>query len=349
MKKETTIQLIVIVILVVVLGILLFFVVSNSTMKNNMQRLGSFELEENTVKETSAEDIDEGTIVTESEIDLSDYSTNITINEAGEYVLSGDFEHSVLINAESDVTLVLNGVNIQNEVTAAIVNISTNDLTIIIEENTTNTLSDGGSSEYDACVYSNGNIIIEGEGTLNVYGNQEEGEGIATESKDITINSGTINIESEDDGINAGGDGGTITINGGTLFIKANGDGIDSNKDLIINGGEIYTMGSTIGGDSGIDTDDGFEINGGTVIALGSDMLEEASSSSTQKSIAFQLSDNISEGSKVIILKDDEDEVISFEAEQDFRTLIVSNEKVTSGTYYLYIDGEKTEYKVEVN
>ena len=33
------------------------------------------------------------------------------------------------------------------------------------------------------------------------------------------------------------------------------------NKDLIINGGTIYTMGSSVGGDAGIDTDGSFEIN----------------------------------------------------------------------------------------
>ena len=48
----------------------------------------------------------------------------------------------------------------------------------------------------------------------------EEGEGIATETNDITINGGDIYIESADDGLNAGGDGGIITINNGNVFIK---------------------------------------------------------------------------------------------------------------------------------
>ena len=43
---------------------------------------------------------------------------------------------------------------------------------------------------------------------------------------------------------------------------------------VIINGGTIYTMGSSVGGDAGIDIDGKFEINGGEVIALGSDMLQ---------------------------------------------------------------------------
>lgn len=220
-------------------------------------------------------------------------------------------------------------------------------MTIKLKENSINTLSDGGSSEYDACIYSNGALIIEGSGTLNVYGNQEEGEGIATETNDITINGGTINIECQDDGINAGGDGGVITINDGEIYIKANGDGIDSNKNLIINGGNIYTMGSSAGGDAGIDTDEGFVINGGELIALGSDMLEKPEKDSTQKSVCFELNTRITEGTKITLKNENNEEIISFEAKEDFRTLIISTPKLTNGTYYLYQNEEKTNYTAQ--
>ena len=213
-----------------------------------------------------------------------------------------------------------------------------------LADGSNNILSDGGASEYDGCIYSNGPLIIEGNGILNVYGNQEEGEGIATETNNITINGGNINIECQDDGINAGGDGGTITINDGEIYIKANGDGIDSNKNLIINGGNIYTMGSSIGGDAGIDTDEGFEINGGTVIALGSDMIERPKESSKQKSVCFELNSQIGEGSKITLKNGADEEIISFEAKENFRTLIISNSKLVEGTYYLYQNGEKTNY-----
>ena len=300
--------------------------------------------EEKTEKETKASDVNEGQVVTENSIDLSKYNSNITITKSGEYTLKGEFENSVLVNAESDVTLILDDVNIKNDVTATIVNIGENALTIKLADNSNNTLSDGGASEYDACIYSNGPLTIEGNGSLNVYGNQEEGEGIATETNNITINSGNISIECEDDGINAGGDGGLITINGGEIYIKANGDGIDSNKNLIINGGNIYTMGSSTGGDAGIDTDEGFEINGGTVIALGSDMLEKPEKSSNQKSACFELNNRIEEGAKITVKNEEDEEIISFEAKENFKTLIISNSKVSNGTYYLYKNGEKTEY-----
>lgn len=349
MKKKTIIQLCIILILIIILGILVSLVVKEHGLKNNMQRQGKFEMqEEKSQKETLASDVDKGQEVTTSNIDLSKYDSNITITKAGEYTLKGEFKHSVLVNAESDVILILDGVNIENTITATIVNVGTSELTIKLADNSINTLSDGGASEYDACIYSNGKLTIEGNGTLNVYGNQEEGEGIATETNDITINGGTINIECQDDGINAGGDGGLITINNGEIYIKANGDGIDSNKNLIINGGSIYTMGSSIGGDAGIDTDDGFEINGGTVIALGSDMLEKPENRSKQKSVCFALNTKISNGTKVSLKNELDEEIISFEAKEDFRTLIISDSKLTSGTYYLYKDEGKTDYTAEI-
>ncbi len=348
MKKETIIQIFIIIILMIILGLLVSLVVKESGLESSMQRQDKFEMQEESQKETLASDIDAGQEVTKSNIDLSQYSSNITITKSGEYTLKGEFQHSVLVNAESDVTLILDGVNIENTITAAIINVGTSELTIKLADNSNNTLSDGGASEYDACIYSNGKLTIEGNGTLDVYGNQEEGEGIATETNDITINGGTINIECQDDGINAGGDGGLITINDGEIYIKANGDGIDSNKNLIINGGNVYTMGSSVGGDAGIDTDDGFEINGGTVIALGSDMLEKPENSSKQKLVCFELSTKISNGTKVSLKNELDEEIISFEAKEDFRTLIISNSKLTSGTYYLYKDGEKTNYTAEI-
>lgn len=305
-------------------------------------------MEENIEKETKAEDVDGGKIVTDNNINLDEYSSNITINKSGTYTLTGKTKNSVIVDSKEDVTLVLKNVTIESDLTAAIANISTGTLKIFLEDNTTNTLSDGGSSEYDSCIYSVGALVIDGDGTLNVYGNQEEGEGIATETNDITINGGNINIESNDDGINAGGDGGTITINDGNICIKARGDGIDSNKNLIINGGNIYTMGSSVGGDAGIDTDDGFVINGGEVIALGSDMLESPESNSKQKSICFNLKSKITNGTKMSVKSEDGTEIISFEAKEDFKTLIISNSKIKTGTYYLYKNGEKTENSVTV-
>ncbi|MBR2704552.1 MAG: carbohydrate-binding domain-containing protein [Clostridia bacterium] len=345
MKKKTIIKLIIIIVLVAALGVLSKLAIDQINSKNksstesNTEMQRGMPMEEDKSKDTSAEDVDEGTKVSDKTINLSEYSSNVTISEAGEYILTGSFKNSVVVNADGDVTLILNGVTIESTDTAAIANGGTNALTIKLADNTVNTLSDGGSSEFDGCIFSYGKLTIEGNGTLNVNGKQEDGEGIATKSCDIVINSGIINIVSADDGLNAGGSGGSITINGGTVYIKASGDGIDSNGALTINGGIIYTIGSAQGGDAGIDTDEGYVFNGGEVIALGSDMLEKPENSSKQKSVCFELSTAVKSGSKIEVKDASGNVIASFEAKEDFKTLIISNSKVADGTYTLYADG----------
>lgn len=345
MNKETTIQLSIIVTLSIILSMLLFVAFKNNN-KNNMFK----PMEKNTIKETSKDDIDNGKTVNEKVIDLNNYKSNITITEGGEYDIKGNFNYSLIIDSQELVTLNLIDVNIMSNITAAIANINTGELVINLPKESTNTLKDNGSSDYDGCIYSIGKLTIQGDGKLFVYGNQQEGEGIATNDNDITINGGEIFIESNDDGLNAGGDnGGVITINSGNIYIKASGDGIDSNKDLIINGGTIYTMGSSNGGDAGIDTDGKFEINGGKTIALGSDMLQNPDKTSKQKYISFTLNSKIYKDSKISLKDAKNDEIISFMANEDFKTLIISDSVLTKGTYYVYVDGEKTEYSKTIN
>jgi len=349
MKKETLVQLIIIIVLTIILGGLLFITVREMNSRNTrIEMFGMNPMEEEIIKDTKKEDVDTGNKVEINNINLNEYNSNINISSAGEYNITGEFEYSIIVDSTEKVTLNLNNVTIDSTITAAIANINSGELVINLVEGTTNILKDNGSSEYDGCIYSEGKLTIEGDGILKVYGNQEEGEGIATETNDIIINGGDIYIESADDGLNAGGDGGIITINNGNVFIKASGDGIDSNKDLIINGGTVYTIGSSVGGDAGIDTDGAFEINGGEVIALGSDMLQNPDNTSKQKYIGFTLNSKIASGSSVSLKDNSGNEVVSFEAKEDFKTLIISNSKLTNETYYLYVNGEQTDYNQTV-
>lgn len=286
--------------------------------------------------ETSFE---EGNIANSNTINLSQQSSDLTITKSGQYTLSGDFTHSIVVDApNADVELILNNVKITNSETAAIVGLNANKITITTAKDSQNTLSDGGNSVYDGCIYSNAELIFQGEGTLTVNGNQNEGEGIATEAQNITFKSGTYVVTSNDDGINAGGDGATITFDGGNFYINANGDGIDSNKNAIINGGTIFVIGSDTGGDAGIDTDSGFTINGGTVIALGSDMIETPLASSNQTSLSFTLPNSISKDTNVSLIKDG-DNIISFSAPKSFTTVIISTPDLQNGAYQLSTGG----------
>lgn len=276
------------------------------------------------------------------EINLNDYNQDLNITNSGEYILSGEFNNTIYINSNDKVILNLNNITINSSDGSCIVNKSENDLVINIVDGSINNLSDDGKSDYNGCIYSNGNLFIDGYGILNITVNQKKGEGISTINKDITINNGNINIKSKDDGINAGGDnGGTIKINGGSIFVEAKGDGIDSNNNMIINGGTIYSMGSSKGGDAALDTDNGITINNGIVIAIGVDMLELPLDTSKQNSIGFTL-DEIEKNTLVTLLNDKDEIIVSFEAREKFKTLIISSNKIDNGKYYLYIDGKNS-------
>ncbi len=284
----------------------------------------------------SGDDIDKGEDVQSTKINLSNYKSNITISKAGYYILSGTSEYAVLVEADGEVTLTLDNINITCSNTAAIANRSTYPLNIELKG--INTLKDGGKSEYNAVIYSAGPMTFDGDGTLYAYGNQEEG--IASEANDITFNGGTIYVECNDDGINAGGDGGLITFNDGIICVDAKGDGIDSNQAIEFNGGQIFASGSSAGGDAGIDCDSGYTINGGLVVALGSDMLQSPTSSSKQKTICTTLDTVIKEGSIVSLFDESDKEVVTFKANEDFKTLTISSPIIKEGTYSLYMNGE---------
>ena len=327
------------VILITIIIVMFSILINKSSRENFEMTRGNgmmMPFEEEIEKATKKEDVEEGEKINTEIINLSEHTSNITITEAGNYTLTGEFGYTVLIDSKGDVVLNLDNAKIDNKLTAALANISTNPLTINLLDGTNNSFSDGGSSEYDACVYSAGPLTIKGNGSLEVYGNQEEGEGIATETNSLTIDGGNIKITSNDDGLNAGGDGGTIKINDGIVYIKANGDGIDSNKNIVINGGEIYTMGSSKGGDAGVDADDGTTINGGSLIALGSDMLEKPLNDSKQKVIVQNLKSVIEAGNKIILKDASGNEILSFTPDDSFKTIIISNPKLAEGKYNLY-------------
>lgn len=292
------------------------------------------------IEETQAEkdkaDLDKSNSASTQKIDLSAQDTDVTITKGGSYEFSGEFHHSIIVDAaDEDVEIVLNNVAVSNEKTAAIIGLSAKSLTVHLSDGSENVLSDGGNSEYDGCIFSNCALIFTGNGKLTVNGNQNEGEGIATEAADITINSGTFVITSNDDGINAGGDGATITVNGGETYVDASGDGIDSNKNAVINGGTLFVMGSDTGGDAGIDTDGGYVINGGYVVALGSDMIELPDDTGRQNTAAFTLDRKMSRDTLVSLMKEDEI-IASFIAPKGFQTIIISNDKLAAGDYRLY-------------
>lgn len=200
--------------------------------------------------------------------------TDVSITAAGTYVFSGDCDNGSITvkKGVTGVTIVLNGLTLTNDDSAAITLNKAAEASLIAAAGTTNTVADTeGSSDENAAVKvkSGAALAIGGTGTLTVDGNAKNGIKGAADAV-ITVAEVKLNINAVNDGlscddelnitggtlsITAGGDAvkaspdtgdtensdttslGNVTISGGTLTLNATEDGIQADGDLTISGG----------------------------------------------------------------------------------------------------------------
>lgn len=212
-------------------------------------------------------------------------------------------------------------------------------------------------SSGDDGIHADNEIIIEG-GSIDI---KESYEGI--EAAKITIYNGDISVVASDDGINVAGGSdsssmnrpgannynenttNTLTIYNGNIYVNASGDGIDINGSGYIYGGVITVDGPTSNGDGALDYDGELIVNGGTLIAVGSNgMLQKISSNSTQYNVTINLKTTYQKGTKISILDENNEEIISYTPTKSFASIIVSTNKLSlSNTYTIKIDNETYE------
>ena len=216
----------------------------------------------------------------------------------------------------------------------------------------------GGSFEISAAddgMHADSALRIDG-GTIHVAESYEGLEGLS-----IDITGGDIDVTASDDGLNAAGgndssgfkggggdifaaeEGVSICISGGTLHINASGDGIDSNGALTISGGETYVSGPTDGGNSSLDYNGGGVITGGIFAAAGSaGMAQNFSSASTQGVMMVTVDTQAAES--VISLRDSSgNEMISWTADKEYASVIVSCPEIVQGETYTLAAGSSTQ------
>ena len=223
--------------------------------------------------------------------------TDVSITAAGTYVFSGDCDNGSITvkKGVTGVTIVLNGLTLTNDDSAAITLNKTAEASLIAAAGTTNTVADTeGSSDENAAVKvkSGAALAIGGTGTLTVDGNAKNGIKGAADAV-ITVAEVKLNINAANDGlscddelnitggtlsITAGGDAvkaspdtgdtenpdttslGNVTISGGTLTLSAAEDGIQADGDLTISGGTFHVK--TNGGHTTALTDDSASCKG---------------------------------------------------------------------------------------
>lgn len=213
-------------------------------------------------KTSDTADVDWDALET-TEVDLTDEGLNIT--EAGTYILSGETTGQVTVNTEGNVRIILNNATITSSEGAAI-SIENAEKTVLeLADGTTNTVEDAATrsdEEIDGAIYSSDDMIITGQGTLNVTAKFEDG---IVGKDDLWIESGTINVTSVDGGIR-GKD--SLTVSGGALTIDAGGDGIKSSNDTDLGKGQLTISGGEItitSGDDAVKAEQNIWITGGTL------------------------------------------------------------------------------------
>ena len=109
-------------------------------------------------------------------------------------------------------------------------------ITITLEDDSENTLSDGGNSSYDGCIFSNAELEFNGTGSLTINGNQTTSEGIVIEGKNSVSleNSTLIDTNSELNGK-------STTYKNIFLYQSMNGDASDGVSNFTASNSNITT------------------------------------------------------------------------------------------------------------
>jgi len=221
-------------------------------------------------------DVDESAAV---DMELTD---SVTISKAGTYRLSGAIAAgSVTVDvAEGQVNLILDGVSITSDETAAINIVSADAVVISLADGSTNTLSDAAtataSTDGDApsaVLFSRADLYIEGSGSLKVSASVDDG---ITSKDSLIIEGGSISVDAADDGVN-GKD--HIAVLDGVLTINAGGDGIKSDNDEVLTDststkGVAWFSGGTVAitaGDDGVQAERQLTVDGAAVTVAAED------------------------------------------------------------------------------
>ena len=273
-------------------------------------------LENNSFTTKVAIDLSNPEAKSEGGVDITVNGGHVTANHGTTksvcYVVSGSTANgSLTIVGEKKYEVELNDVSITNPDSAALNLLSSKRAYVVV--NGTNTLQDGTTSQNDhkGALYCKGKLLLNGSGTLEVYGNYNNAihsaDYIVTRpgmhiyanstknhgmkaNDGIFINGGIINIEVSGAGAKGINCESNIQVNGGRTIVIATGsngyeDGdvtrakaIKCDSAYVQNGGEVRAYSKT---SEGLEAKTTIDINGGTLSCMSSDDAINAGSHAT--------------------------------------------------------------------
>ncbi len=200
----------------ILIGIILFMIVTIMVLIGLEPVIIELCLSENPLEDDTQKIINIGVVSKTNSEDVRILNNNIYINDGGTYAVSGIlYNGTIYIDTADDVTLNFDGVTIVNESYSVIDNRKSAKIIINLEKNSNNILSDGTIST--SAIKSVGDIFLEGEGSMLIYGNS--GNGITTST-------------------------GNLVINGNYLYIIAKGAAFDIADEFLINSSVVLGLGN---------------------------------------------------------------------------------------------------------
>ena len=239
---------------------------------------------------------------------------NLTITEAGVYILSGTYENQMIVidaGEEDKVQIVLENATLINENGPAIFVRSADKVFITAAENTVNSISDGSNytltdedTTLDAAVFSREDLTINGSGQLTINGNYKHAvvsrDDLVVTAKALTVNAQNVGLNGKD----------SVILSEAAVSITAGSDGIRSDNDTEADRGYVSVTDSTVtivSGKDGIQAETAFLSENAdiTITSGGGSSARNSDSSESYKGIKAGVSVAINGGSYQINSLDD--------------------------------------------
>ena len=175
--------------------------------------------------------------------------STVILSEEGTYILSGTLNDGMVVvdaGKKAKLQLVLNGVSIHSETSAALYIRKADKVFLTLAEGSENTLSNGGSfvaideNNIDGALFSKDDLTLNGSGSLTVT--SPAGHGIVVKD-DLVFTGGSYTVNAASHGLDVND---SVRFMDAALTVSAGKDGIHAENDDDTSLGFAYISGGTL-------------------------------------------------------------------------------------------------------